>query len=136
MAQPLPNNMAKINPATTRLLIICFFILTVGCIYWLSYKFNPNALGIDAQKGWQRTGVFVQQGDRVTIKVINGSWSGGVGYSTGDGRMGECKGGGGCEALLANFPKDELIAEIGDQPFGIGHSAWLTAPQDGEFFYE
>ncbi len=97
---------------------------------------NSSNVEIYANKGWQSTGVVIDNGAELTIEVTGGKWTNCKGcspYNSGEGSEYIC---GNftdtCVEPLPKFPSDGLIGRIGDFVFGIGQGVTIIAPQSGE----
>lgn len=129
-------------------LLFSFLILlisTLACRFTYSIDFGtPNLLqksnstndvifDVDASTQWNNSGVIVQPGDTLEIKVISGKWSpwpGGSYNALGSGGDPRCP----CNVIMG-VSHAALIGKIGDnQPFLVGEEFHHIVGESGVVF--
>ncbi len=100
----------------------------------------PRAQGeldvrVDARARWQDSGLFVEAGQRVTIRA-SGAWRDRDGTTDVNGRTAQPLNGRRNEIALPGAPLMMLVGKIGDDgvPFRIGAQTELTASRQGQLF--
>jgi hypothetical protein len=124
---------------------------------------QARPVAVDSMKDWQSTGINVKKGDRITVRVVGGKWTGfrrRLPDSAMNALPDEVKGsnpqeiwmnmwpensGEGIDQICVYDPKDPcpvsnfkvtgLVARIGSgEPFGIGNATTFQAPNDGMIY--
>jgi hypothetical protein len=100
---------------------------------------GDDLFGIDAQLGWQDTGIHIEVGDEVSIQVESGTWTRWLGqrsYTGGEGDPGYVCGFTNVECLepLPLVPAGALVGRIGGMIFEVGNEKEMVANESGNLF--
>ena len=127
----------RMNQWLVRMALGLLIIALPGCITVVAPTQEPEAqqqpastsqLTVQANQGWQDTGILVQSGNILTVKYLSGQW---------------CAWGGGCfdglgdgdpvnNSVLDYAKHASLIGRIGDNaPFSVGNEYTQPASQTG-----
>lgn len=95
---------------------------------------------VDAGKGWQSTGVTVEPGTKLNIRVTGGKWTnwkGNTPYNTGEGTDYVCASiisAKDCVEPVPDYPAGALVGRIGNQILRVGKGATIPVTQSGVLF--
>jgi hypothetical protein len=122
----------KINK---KLILILFLIPTLACLILPADK-EVEVL-IEANQGWQDTGIELHQGESVLIEYLSGqATDGGSAIIDGTGTDYICGHSGCCEPI-PEARRSSLIGRVGridDELFSIGNGIEITAEKKGNLF--
>jgi len=118
---------------TPQLLVLLTPLLMLSCFLLPRNPFRRDiaAVGVEAARGWQATGVYIAAGDVLTITHVDGAWSPWPGDSydaVGSGGDPRCR----CNVMQA-VSHAALIGRIGtSNPFLVGREFQHRVGESGE----
>ena len=108
-------------------------VLACSIIFGDSQRYQSEVVEVSADVNWNSAGVFVSEGDKLTIRYLSGKWSpwpGGRYDAIGSGGDPRCR----CN-VMDGISHAALIGKIGDnEPFFIGDQYFHQVGETGELF--
>jgi hypothetical protein len=107
--------------------------LSCSIIFGGSQAYQSEVVEVSADVRWNSTGVYVSDGDQLTIRYLSGKWSpwpGGRYDAIGSGGDPRCT----CN-VMEGVSHAALIGKIGDhEPFFVGDDFFHRVGESGELF--
>ena len=120
---------------TILLALSTIVISTLACsiLFGDSERYQSEVLEVAADERWNDTGIYISDGDELTIRYTSGKWSpwpGGQYDAIGSGGDPRCR----CN-VMDGVSHAALIGKIGDnEPFFIGDQYFHRVGESGELF--